>query len=87
MAASAQFSAHYLPILTPIAVDPAHPFPFIQNGGLTVGVELRRERDGTTMHALLPIPSQLARFIRLPALDAAPSGRRRRRSASSASNR
>ena len=45
---------------------PSHPFPFIQNGGLTVGVELRRERDGTTMHALLPIPSQLARFIRLP---------------------
>jgi polyphosphate kinase len=61
-----QFIAQYLPILTPIAVDPAHPFPFIQNGGLTVGVELRRERDGTTMHALLPIPSQVARFIRLP---------------------
>src|SRR5581483_11286101 len=62
-----QFLSQYLPILTPIAVDPAHPFPFIQNGGLTVGVELRRERDGTTMHALLPIPSQLARFVRLPA--------------------
>ena len=62
-----EFLARYLPILTPIAVDPAHPFPFIQNGGLTVGLELRRERDGTTMHALLPIPSQLARFIRLPA--------------------
>ena len=69
-----EFGARYLPVLTPIAVDPAHPFPFIQNGGLTVGVELRRERDGTTMHALLPIPGQLARFIRLPALDAAPSG-------------
>jgi len=62
-----QFIAQYLPILTPIAVDPAHPFPFIQNGGLTVGVELRRERDGTTMHALIPIPGQLVRFIRLPA--------------------
>jgi polyphosphate kinase len=61
-----QFLDNYLPILTPIAVDPAHPFPFIQNGGLTVGVELRRGRDGTTMHALLPIPSQLMRFIRLP---------------------
>jgi polyphosphate kinase len=65
-----QFLAHYLPILTPIAVDPAHPFPFIQNGGLTVGVELRRGRDGTTMHALLPIPSQLVRFIRLPPAEA-----------------
>ncbi|HZT49309.1 MAG TPA: RNA degradosome polyphosphate kinase [Hyphomicrobiaceae bacterium] len=61
-----QFISQYLPILTPIAVDPAHPFPFIQNGGLVVGVELRRERDGTTMHALLPIPSQLTRFVRLP---------------------
>jgi len=69
-----EFGARYLPVLTPIAVDPAHPFPFIQNGGLTVGVELRRERDGTTMHALLPIPGQLPRFIRLPALDAPPSG-------------
>src|SRR5262245_18525489 len=67
-----QFLAHYLPVLTPIAVDPAHPFPFIQNGGLTVGVELRRERDGRTMHALLPIPSQLVRFIRLPADEGAP---------------
>ena len=65
-----QFLAHHLPILTPLAVDPAHPFPFIQNGGLTVGVELRRERDGKTMHALLPIPSQLVRFIRLPSNDA-----------------
>ena len=60
------FVAQYLPILTPLAVDPAHPFPFIQNGGITVGVELRRERDGTTMHALIPIPMQLVRFIRLP---------------------
>jgi polyphosphate kinase len=61
-----QFMAQHLPILTPIAVDPAHPFPFIQNTGLTVGVELRRERDNKTMHALLPIPAQLARFVRLP---------------------
>ena len=67
-----EFLARYLPILTPIAVDPAHPFPFIQNGGVTVGLELRRERDASTMHALLPIPSQLARFIRLPADDASP---------------
>ncbi|KAB2910613.1 MAG: RNA degradosome polyphosphate kinase [Hyphomicrobiaceae bacterium] len=69
-----QFIAHYLPILTPIAVDPAHPFPFIQNAGMTVGVELRRERDGTTMHALMPIPSQLARFIRLPAQESVGEG-------------
>ena len=68
-----QFISQYLPILTPLAVDPSHPFPFIQNAGITVGVELRRERDGTTMHALLPIPMQLVRFIRLP-LDEAVRG-------------
>jgi polyphosphate kinase len=71
-----QFLHQHLPILTPIAVDPAHPFPFIQNGALTLGIELRRERDGMTRHALLPIPNQLARFIRLPSeepqSDAAP---------------
>ncbi len=69
------FLARHLPILTPIAVDPAHPFPFIQNRALTVGVELKRQRDGKTMHALLPVPSQLARFIRLPADAAADGGR------------
>jgi polyphosphate kinase len=68
------FLARHLPILTPIAVDPAHPFPFIQNCALTVGVELRRQRDGKTMHALLPVPSQLARFIRLPAGETAQNG-------------
>jgi polyphosphate kinase len=61
-----QFLSRHLPVLTPIAVDPAHPFPFIQNRALTVGVELRRQRDGKAMHALLPIPSQLERFIKLP---------------------
>jgi len=67
-----EFVTRQLPVLTPIAVDPAHPFPFIQNRGLTVGVELWRQRDGRTMHALLPIPSQLVRFIRLPGEGAAP---------------
>jgi polyphosphate kinase len=70
-----EFLTRQLPILTPIAVDPAHPFPFIQNRGLTVGVELWRQRGGKTMHALLPIPSQLVRFIRLPDDEMGPEDR------------
>ncbi|MGE3066750.1 MAG: RNA degradosome polyphosphate kinase, partial [Hyphomicrobiaceae bacterium] len=66
-----EFLTHIFPILTPIAVDPAHPFPFIQNRGLTIGLELKREKDGKTMHALLPIPAQLDRFLRLPSLSIA----------------
>jgi polyphosphate kinase len=71
-----EFITRIFPILTPIAVDPAHPFPFIHNRGSTIGIELRRDRDGKTMHALLPVPSQLQRFIRLPANEGQGEGSR-----------
>ncbi len=57
---------YLFPILTPIAIDPARPFPFIPNFGLTLGLELFRTSTREMMHTLVPIPRQLDRFIMLP---------------------
>jgi polyphosphate kinase len=66
----AHFRAQIFPVLTPQALDPAHPFPFIPNEGLSVIFDLKRLSDGEPIRELLMIPATIPRFVRLPGKNA-----------------
>ncbi|MBC6439806.1 MAG: RNA degradosome polyphosphate kinase [Rhodospirillales bacterium] len=61
-----RFDMEILPLLTPMAIDPAHPFPFIPNFGFGLVLKFHRARQDEPVYAIIRLPQQTDRFIRMP---------------------